>query len=346
MEIHLTNSKLDPSEMKNITNLPNEILLLILEHLEREADINSFVRASRQFYVFLNIHLYRHNVELEKKRKYYPGSGSSLLWGTERGLLGTVRTSLVAGADTRWRKQDYQNSTALHLASSKGHLTIVALLLSHTSNSDLECKTSQGITSLQLATYHGIEPVARYLIEHGADFRKRYRGQLSQRTALHVASSLGSTSIVQLLLDKGAEIDTRDKFNQTPLHWAVKVDGPGYTWTGNMHTVRLLLARGADAYALDSYGQSPRSIATKTNPDSCVRMMFANRATIALCSQTAVELSERVLEEVANAISTTAADVATTATSTMNLATPAAGAALTAREMVPRGAHQRMGILS
>ncbi|KAK2755585.1 hypothetical protein FQN54_006525 [Arachnomyces sp. PD_36] len=323
--------------MNPLSNLPNEILLSIVEFLDREADINSLVRTSRDLYILLNIHLYRHRVQLENKRKYYPGCGSPLLWAAERGLINSARFSLIAGADTRWRKRDYQNSNALHLASAKGHLPVVALLLSHNSKADLESQTSQDLTSLQLATYHKVEPVARYLIEQGADFCKRYRGQLSQRTALHVASSFGSTSIVQLLLEKGADINTRDKFNQTPLHWAVKVDGPGYTWTGNVETVRLLLDRGADAYALDSYGQSPQSIAVKRNPDPRIRMMFMNRATIALCCQMGVELSDRVLEELATA--TSAAD-ATTA------AAPAVGAQVAVKGMVPLEGHQRMGILS
>lgn len=66
----------------------------------------------------------------------------------------------------------------------------------------------------------------------------------------------------------------------------------------------------------------------KMNPDSCVRMMFTNRATIALCSQTTVELSELVLEELVTATTT-----------------PTAGAAVTAKEMIPRGGNQRMEIL-
>lgn len=329
------------NKMKTLTNLPNELLLSILSYLEREADIKSLVLASRNLYVLLNIHLYRHRVQIEKKRKSNRGVRSPLLWAAEHGLLGTAHASLIAGADPRWQKCDFQNSNALHLASAKGHLPIVALLLSHTSKSDLESQTSQGITALQLAVYHGIEPVARYLIEQGADFRKRYRGQLSQRTVLHVASSIGSTSIVQLLLDKGADINIRDKFNQTPLHWAVKVDGPGYTWTGNVQTVRLLLARGADAYARDSYGQSPQGIAMKRNPDPGVRMIFTNRATIALCCQAAAEMNDRVLEELA------------TATEAVNVTTPrtaatasGAGAVMSVEEMVSRAGHQRTGILS
>jgi ankyrin repeat protein len=68
-------------------------------------------------------------------------------------------------------------------------------------------------------------------------------------TALHAAAYSGSADTVQLLLDRGADIEARDTTrNSTPLDWAAVGSGerptsaPEPDWP---RTVRILLERGA-----------------------------------------------------------------------------------------------------
>lgn len=70
-------------------------------------------------------------------------------------------------------------------------------------------------------------------------------------TALHLAAFSGAPGAVQLLLDRGAEINVhaRNKFKNTPLQAALL--------TGQLATARLLLQRGADPLVRQARGFTP-----------------------------------------------------------------------------------------
>lgn len=74
-------------------------------------------------------------------------------------------------------------------------------------------------------------------------------------TKLHSAASLGKTELINLLLDKGADINARAKDGSSPLHLAVKRSHPA--------AVKLLFARGANPSAKDQEGNSPVHIAAE-----------------------------------------------------------------------------------
>ena len=75
----------------------------------------------------------------------------------------------------------------------------------------------------------------------------------SGETALMTAVRTGVTAAVDLLLDRGAEIDTRDReFEQTALMLAVREAHP--------EVVALLLDRGADVDARTRVGPTPKFV--------------------------------------------------------------------------------------
>lgn len=67
-------------------------------------------------------------------------------------------------------------------------------------------------------------------------------------TPLLLAASAGSAAECRALLKNGANINARDNFGRTALHWAAEC--------GETECVKLLLEDGAEIEAVDDYGRN------------------------------------------------------------------------------------------
>jgi hypothetical protein len=93
--------------------------------------------------------------------------------------------------------------------------------------------------ALALAAQHGHVEIVRLLLDAGED-PNRYnpKGNHGHSTPLHQAVLAGHRPVVELLIDRGARLDTRDTIYQgTPLGWAL--------YSNNAPLAAYLEARGA-----------------------------------------------------------------------------------------------------
>ena len=67
---------------------------------------------------------------------------------------------------------------------------------------------------------------------------------------LHYAVKISHVRLVQLLLDKGGELQAEDKHGWSVLHYAVRY--------GDLHTCQLLIERGADIHSQENRGWTVR----------------------------------------------------------------------------------------
>jgi ankyrin repeat protein len=73
--------------------------------------------------------------------------------------------------------------------------------------------------------------------------------------------------VVQLLLQKGADIDSKDSgYHQTPLSLAA--------WSGRAAVVQLLLKKGADVDSTSYYGRTPLSYAAESGHAAVVKLLL------------------------------------------------------------------------
>jgi ankyrin repeat protein/mono/diheme cytochrome c family protein len=70
-------------------------------------------------------------------------------------------------------------------------------------------------------------------------------------TALHHAAGYGPLDNLQSLIDKGADLNAKNRRGSTPLHWAIQDEAK----------VRLLLAKGANVNARQAQGRTPLYLA-------------------------------------------------------------------------------------
>jgi hypothetical protein len=101
------------------------------------------------------------------------------------------------------------------------------------------------------------EAVVKLLLENGAEVDSKNKDDW---TPLLWATESGHKAVVKLLLEKGANIDSKDKDGRRPLPRAAE--------NGHEAVVKLLLEKGADVDSKNKDGQTPlsRNPPTKKNP--------------------------------------------------------------------------------
>jgi len=113
--------------------------------------------------------------------------------------------------------------SSLHIAAQNGNDRIVRMLLQHQSDSNE--RDSDGLTPLYYATVGGHEQVVTSLLERGAHISSTDN---EGRTMLHLAVIHRRDSVLKALLrhrsDKQLPIDEYDDTGRTPLHVAVDID--------------------------------------------------------------------------------------------------------------------------
>lgn len=128
---------------------------------------------------------------------------------------------------------------------------------------------------LAQAANDGLREIVALLLERGANVKRRPVSKFDICSSLVCGAGSGNATIVEMLLNAGADVNERDFTNQTPLMKACQSD--------RASIVRLLLARGADVHAeslpLLSYG---RHTATPLSCSFvCCRLTLTNRQLIA-----------------------------------------------------------------
>lgn len=94
------------------------------------------------------------------------------------------------------------------------------------------------------------------MIENGADVNYISPSE-ENRTALYWASRRGYKGLVQLLLDNGAEVNTKNDFGSTPLHGACLHSEEDDA----VFISKLLINSGANVNAKNNSGETPLSLA-------------------------------------------------------------------------------------
>lgn len=181
--------------------------------------------------------------------------------------------------------------TALHLASSGGHIGVVTELLTHSVDvwaEDREYETALNVAArgrygnivkvlltksprqehphhaLNEATRRGEATIMAQLLNAGAD-KNRYPGS-SRRTVLHIAAYEGQDDAVRVLLMRQADIDPKDLIGDTPLADACI--------RGHVEIARMLVEAGASLTRTNSDDYTPFQQAAIRDRSAVVRLLL------------------------------------------------------------------------
>ena len=214
--------------------------------------------------------------------------------------------------------------TVLHRAAAMNDTTIVTLLLAKGANIEARSPkdfipdrnplarigssdvveyekieaydADKGWTALSRAAASGDEAMVRLLVEHGADVESR---NPSNGTPLICAAEGRHEAIVDFLLMNGADIHAEDDFGWKPLHRAL-------VNRGGERIAQMLVTHGADANARCLYKKTPLHYAIEKGDDSMVSFLLkvgadyeardiAERTPLHIAIESRLEIMVRIL---------------------------------------------------
>ena len=161
-------------------------------------------------------------------------------------------------------------STALHFAAQLADAQIVSTILDHP---DVDVnKRNRWCTPLTVAAQNGHLSVVEALLDHGADTELQEGVDRASGTPLNRAIDYGYIRIVRLLLERGANPTVIDIYNRTIIHSAAV--------NGQDEVLRVLFEfpTGIDINAQGTNGRTAMHDAAYFNYCSTIKILFENRA--------------------------------------------------------------------
>ena len=154
-----------------------------------------------------------------------------------------VQVLIDAGADIN--TQNNEGRSPLLSACASRALDVVEMLVE--AGAGVRAKSDDGETCLILAAYFGHTEIVRYLAGL-PEVDLNYRDTENNYTALQHAVEEGYTDVVQVLLEAGADVDTRGNLGRSPLLYVCA--------SGELDVVKMLVRAGAEVRATDDEGDT------------------------------------------------------------------------------------------
>ena len=192
-------------------------------------------------------------------------SFTPLMAAAKGGDAEIVRQLLDNGADIHAAKTgEDEGETALIFALASGNKEAATLLLDEGASWDIAGPSQ--FTPLMGAARHGFTSIVQRLLESGAEVNVEKTGNDLHWTALTFAAWQGQADACRILLEHGASVDTATEAGWTPLHWAVR---DGFT-----DTVKILLAGGADPDKPKCDGWTPLFLAAFNGHNDIITLLL------------------------------------------------------------------------
>jgi Ankyrin repeats (3 copies)/Ankyrin repeats (many copies) len=160
-------------------------------------------------------------------------------------------------------------ATALYYAALCGFCGLANyLILTH--GEDVNAKSGgHGLTPLLVASYEGHLDVARLLLDHGADINSKDN---NGKTPLVAAYHSNNLEAMRLLLERGADANTECDGFGLVLHDA--------SYNGQAEVIELLLRHNADVNARSSTNWTPLHWASRSGHSEVIQLLLDNGADI------------------------------------------------------------------
>ncbi|KAL4941978.1 ankyrin repeat-containing domain protein [Aspergillus oleicola] len=262
--------------------LPDDILLLIAEELESEADLSSMTSTNRRLYCVLTDKLHKNNI------RYF--RSSALFWAVRHNRLGTIERLLDLGADVN--VTDEYDVSLLEVAACDGQVVTAKLLLTRGAIfRGLEGQPSPPICAAASAGNTGVlkvlldwEESQEHNSTTGQFLRFGYATYLLRQLfvpdepganppsakytiPLFLAiAAANDTTAEYLIQHPKIDLSYRDLDQRAPFHWAVS--------HGRDKIITSLIEHGADPNITGPYGQTSLQMVVNNRQARLVKLLL------------------------------------------------------------------------
>ncbi|KAL9119474.1 MAG: hypothetical protein Q9187_003971 [Circinaria calcarea] len=167
-----------------------------------------------------------------------------------------IKILLAKGVDVKSETKDRYLNTALHLAMQHGELSTVRLLLEK--NANIEATDSNGETPIFDAVYWDHPKIVELLLNKGAKVNSRSTEGLIPLSAAILRLD-HPDSMVDLLLDRCADVNLADEDGWTPLHYAALWNEEG--------AVKAILSQKVNLQATNKEKETALHVAVRNSSD-------------------------------------------------------------------------------
>ncbi|OXU30442.1 hypothetical protein TSAR_011978 [Trichomalopsis sarcophagae] len=205
------------------------------------------------------------------------GNGNSPLhFAVASNDIDIIQLLLNTGAMVNDSRMD--GLTPLHIAIVSGKEENVKLLLNH--NARLDIKDLFGKTPLHhlaaCINYYNEEvmlSIARLILQYGIDVKTTLNECTdSGETALHYAIINGSTELIKLFLQYGANVNAKNRDGKSPLYFAIEFN--------NLSIAKVLLRNGARVNDKMNHGLTALHEAITRRAEKSVRLLLSYKAEV------------------------------------------------------------------
>lgn len=178
---------------------------------------------------------------------------------TSSNLLDLVRQADISRIEEHLKKSpssihdtDDRGQTALHIAAIRlRDLSVFKLLVQYGVQSDASDDQQETALRLAVSDYRTDPQVSRYLVSIAPHLMDQIGPDGS--SMLHYAIMRERRELVEFMLDQGASVTCKSRFNLNALHFAAAMD--------DVKTLEACIQQGADARSLTLAGESAYDVA-------------------------------------------------------------------------------------
>lgn len=187
------------------------------------------------------------------------------------GNIDIVRFLLKAGSFVNW--SDENGFQPLHFAAQTGNVAMINFLIEKGAHVYSARTNKEGLTPFHVAVDHGhFDAVLAFIESRTVSVNMKTKLRQGGQTPLHRAVLKSHLKIIELLINQGASIETKDSEGRQAIHYAAQADDP--------HVLEYVISLGAHVDITENCGRRAIHYAIYNNKEENVEILLKHGADI------------------------------------------------------------------